>query len=116
MSNLTQNHSARQNPPVRCMTWPRAFGANRIALMSAKQNILGKLRHSPDGHLHRCLTITDEALNTQSSYTLPPNNASPQLRKLMEAVHTEIHLTRGAEWLVPLLAQLLAERELRPAC
>jgi len=52
----------------------------------------------------------DETLVTQI-YTYPPEQRIAQLRKLMEAVHTEIHLTRSAEW-PALLAQLLQKREL----
>ena len=77
--------------------------------MSAKQNILGKLRHSLTGTTPVPDNF-DETLVTQI-YTYPPEQRIAQLRKLMEAVHTEIHLTRSAEW-PALLAQLLQKREL----
>jgi len=77
--------------------------------MSAKQNILGKLRKSLTG----TTPITDDFdvdLVTQP-YTYTAKQRIPQLRKLMEAVHTEIHLTSGEEW-PALLAQLLRDRQL----
>ncbi|WP_460107621.1 LutC/YkgG family protein [Pseudomonas sp. S3_H04] len=77
--------------------------------MSAKQNILGKLRKSLTG----TTPITDDFdvdLVTQP-YTYSAEQRIPQLRKLMEAVHTEIHLTSDAEW-PALLAQLLRDRQL----
>jgi L-lactate dehydrogenase complex protein LldG len=77
--------------------------------MSAKQNILAKLRKSLTG----ATPIADEFdvdLVTQP-YTYSAEQRIPQLRKLMEAVHTEIHLTTGADW-PALLAQLLRDRQL----
>ena len=77
--------------------------------MSAKQNILAKLRKSLTG----ATPIADDFdvdLVTQP-YTYSAEQRIPQLRKLMEAVHTEIHLTSGAEW-PALLAQLLRDRQL----
>lgn len=77
--------------------------------MSAKQNILAKLRKSLTG----TTPITDDFdvdLVTQP-YTYSAEQRIPQLRKLMEAVHTEIHLTTGADW-PALLAQLLRDRQL----
>ncbi|MBK5340426.1 lactate utilization protein [Pseudomonas sp. TH49] len=77
--------------------------------MSAKQNILAKLRKSLTG----ATPIPDDFdvdLVTQP-YTYSAEQRIPQLRKLMEAVHTEIHLTTGAEW-PALLAQLLRDRQL----
>ncbi|HEX4549968.1 lactate utilization protein C [Pseudomonas sp.] len=77
--------------------------------MSAKQNILAKLRKSLTG----ATPIADDFdvdLVTQP-YTYSAEQRIPQLRKLMEAVHTEIHLTTGADWPV-LLAQLLRDRQL----
>ena len=72
--------------------------------MSAKQNILAKLRKSLTG----ATPIADDFdvdLVTQP-YTYSAEQRIPQLRKLMEAVHTEIHLTSGEGW-PALLAQLL---------
>ncbi|MBP5966745.1 MULTISPECIES: LutC/YkgG family protein [Pseudomonas] len=77
--------------------------------MSAKQNILGKLRKSLIG----ATPIADDfdvELVTQP-YTYSAEQRIPQLRKLMEAVHTEIHLTCDEEW-PALLAQLLHDRQL----
>lgn len=77
--------------------------------MSAKHNILGKLRKSLTG----TTPIADDFdvdLVTQP-YTYSAEQRIPQLRKLMEAVHTEIHLTSGEEW-PALLAQLLRDRQL----
>lgn len=77
--------------------------------MNAKQNILGKLRKSLTGTTP-IIDDFDVDLVTQP-YTYSPEQRIPQLRKLMEAVHTEIHLTSGAEW-PALLAQLLRDRQL----
>ena len=77
--------------------------------MSAKQNILGKLRKSLTDTTPIADTF-DVDLVTQP-YTYSAEQRIPQLRKLMEAVHTEIHLTSGAEW-PALLAQLLRDRQL----
>ena len=59
--------------------------------MSAKQNILGKLRKSLIG----ATPIADDfdvELVTQP-YTYSADQRIPQLRKLIEAVNNEIHLT-----------------------
>jgi len=77
--------------------------------MSAKQNILAKLRHSLTGTTPVADNF-DEALVTEP-YTYSPEQRIAQLRKLMEAVHTEIHLSTGANW-PELLAQLLKDRQL----
>ncbi|QQZ42893.1 lactate utilization protein [Pseudomonas sp. SK3(2021)] len=77
--------------------------------MSAKQNILGKLRSSLAGTTP-IVDNFDEALVTEP-YTYPPEQRIPQLRKQMEAVHTEIHQTTGQDW-PALLARLLGERQL----
>ncbi|ROL64351.1 lactate utilization protein B/C [Pseudomonas chlororaphis] len=77
--------------------------------MSAKQNILAKLRTSLTGTTP-IVDNFDEALVTEP-YTYTAEQRIPQLRKLMEAVHTEIHLTTGDHW-PTLLAQLLNERQL----
>ena len=77
--------------------------------MSAKQNILGKLRNSLTGTTP-IVDNFDEALVTEP-YTYSPEQRIPQLRKQMEAVHTEIHQTTGQDW-PALLARLLGERQL----
>ena len=77
--------------------------------MSARQNILGKLRNSLTG----TTPVPDEfdVELVTAPYTYSAEQRIPQLRKLMEAVHTEIHLTSGADW-PTLLAQLLKDRQL----
>ncbi|EJL08349.1 LutC/YkgG family protein [Pseudomonas chlororaphis] len=77
--------------------------------MSAKQNILGKLRSSLNGTTP-IVDNFDEALVTEP-YTYTPEQRIPQLRKQMEAVHTEIHQTTAQDW-PALLARLLGERQL----
>ncbi|WP_210642781.1 lactate utilization protein [Pseudomonas sp. Tri1] len=77
--------------------------------MSAKNNILAKLRKSLTGATPVADNF-DVELVTQT-YRYAPEQCIPQLRKLMEAVHTEIHLTSGEGW-PALLAQLLRDRQL----
>lgn len=77
--------------------------------MSAKQNILGKLRKSLTGATPIADNFDVDLVTLP--YTYSAEQRIPQLRKLMEAVHTEIHLTSGAEW-PALLAQLLRDRQL----
>ena len=77
--------------------------------MSAKQNILGKLRKSLTGTTPIADNF-DVELVTQP-YTYSAEQRIPQLRKLMEAVHTEIHLSTAEDW-PALLGQLLRDRQL----
>ncbi|WP_053145635.1 lactate utilization protein C [Pseudomonas sp. WP18] len=77
--------------------------------MSAKENILAKLRKSLTGTTSVADNF-DVDLVTQT-YRYASEERIPQLRKLMEAVHTEIHLTRAEDW-PALLAQLLRDRQL----
>lgn len=77
--------------------------------MSSKQNILNKLRKSLTGTTPVADNF-DEALVTEP-WTYPPQQRIAQLRKQMEAVHTEIHLTSEQAW-PALLAQLLRDRQL----
>ncbi|MDO7897304.1 LutC/YkgG family protein [Pseudomonas citrulli] len=77
--------------------------------MSAKANILAKLRNSLTGTTPVADNY-DVDLVTQT-YRYTREERIPQLRKLMEAVHTEIHLTTGEDW-PALLAQLLRDRQL----
>lgn len=77
--------------------------------MSAKQNILAKLRNSLTGTTPVADNFDVELVTEPYTYT--PEQRIPQLRKLMEAVHTEIHLTSGEGW-PELLAQLLQDRQL----
>ncbi|EJN28569.1 hypothetical protein PMI36_00180 [Pseudomonas sp. GM79] len=77
--------------------------------MSAKQNILAKLRTSLTGTTPVPDNFDVELVTEPYTYT--PEQRIPQLRKLMEAVHTEIHLTSGEGW-PQLLAKLLQDRQL----
>ncbi|KNH48215.1 LutC/YkgG family protein [Pseudomonas lini] len=77
--------------------------------MSAKQNILAKLRNSLTGTTPVPDNFDVELVTEPYTYT--QEQRIPQLRKLMEAVHTEIHLTSGEGW-PELLAQLLQDRQL----
>ena len=77
--------------------------------MSAKQNILNKLRKSLTGTTPVPDNF-DEVLVTEP-WTYTPEQRIPQLRKLMEAVHTEIHLSTEQGW-PALLAQLVTDRQL----
>lgn len=95
--------------PVLARPGPRASGQTGRTSMSAKQNILGKLRNSLTGTTP-IVDNFDEALVTEP-YTYSPEQRIPQLRKQMEAVHTEIHQTTGQDW-PALLARLLGERQL----
>ncbi|WP_137820317.1 lactate utilization protein C [Pseudomonas sp. 2FG] len=77
--------------------------------MSAKTNILAKLRNSLSGTTPLADDF-DESLVTQP-WRYPPEQRIARLRELMEAVHTEIHLTGSAAW-PALLQRLLVERGL----
>ena len=77
--------------------------------MSAKQNILNKLRKSLTGTTPVADNF-DEVLVTEP-WTYTQEQRIPQLRKLMEAVHTEIHLSTEQGW-PALLAQLVTDRQL----
>ena len=74
--------------------------------MSAKTNILAKLRNSLEG-TQPLADDFDEALVTEP-WRYAPDQRVPRLRQLMEAVHTETHLTTLAAW-PALLERLLAE-------
>lgn len=77
--------------------------------MSAKQNILTKLRKSLTGTTPVPDEFDVELVTVPYTYTA--EQRIPQLRKLMEAVHTEIHLTSGEGW-PELLAHLLRDRQI----
>lgn len=77
--------------------------------MSAKTNILAKLRNSLEG-TQPLADDFDEALVTEP-WRYAPEQRVPRLRQLMEAVHTETHLTTLAAW-PALLERLLAEKQL----
>lgn len=77
--------------------------------MSAKANILAKLRRSLEG-TRPLADDYDVALVTEP-WRYPAGERVNRLRQLMEAVHTETHLTSAAEW-PALVEKLLAERQL----
>lgn len=77
--------------------------------MSAKANILAKLRNSLAG-TQPLVDDFDEALVTEP-WRYAPEQRVPRLRQLMEAVHTETHLTTLADW-PALLERLLTEKQL----
>lgn len=77
--------------------------------MSAKHNILGKLRRSLEG-TRPIADQFNEALVTEP-WTYPPEQRVARLRQLMEAVHTEIHLCSEQTW-PQRLAELVHERQL----
>ena len=77
--------------------------------MSARDNILAKLRGSLQG-TQPLADDFDEALVTEP-WRYPPEERIARLRTLMETVHTETHLTTTADW-PALVERLLAERGL----
>ena len=76
--------------------------------MSAKANILAKLKKSLEGTTP-IVDDYDVSLVTQP-WSYAPEQRIARLRQLMEAVHTEIHLTTDAGW-PTLLEQLLHDRQ-----
>jgi L-lactate dehydrogenase complex protein LldG len=77
--------------------------------MSARAKILSKLRHSLAGTTPLADDF-DETLVTEP-WRYPPEQRIARLRQLMEAVHTEIHLTSTRDW-PALLERLLHDRQL----
>lgn len=77
--------------------------------MTAKANILARLRRSLQG-TQPLADDYDVGLVT-APWTYPQAERVARLRQLMEAVHTETHLTTSAGW-PALLQQLLTERQL----
>ncbi|HTO20121.1 MAG TPA: lactate utilization protein C [Pseudomonas sp.] len=77
--------------------------------MSAKANILAKLRNSLAG-TQPIADDFDVALVTEP-WRYPAEQRVARLRQLMEAVHTETHLTTLAAW-PALLERLLTEKQL----
>lgn len=77
--------------------------------MSARDNILAKLRGSLQG-TQPLADNFDEALVTEP-WRYPPEERISRLRTLMETVHTETHLTTTADW-PTLVERVLAERGL----
>lgn len=77
--------------------------------MSARDNILAKLRGSLQG-TQPLTDDFDEVLVTEP-WRYPPEERIARLRTLMETVHTETHLTTTADW-PALVERLLSERGL----
>lgn len=77
--------------------------------MSARDNILAKLRGSLQG-TQPLADNFDEALVTEP-WRYPPTERVARLRTLMEMVHTETHLTTTADWPAR-VERVLAERGL----
>lgn len=77
--------------------------------MSARENILNKLRHSLTGATPIADTFDEDLVTTPWSYA--PELRIAQLHKLMEAVHTEIHLSTESAW-PELLGKLVSDRQL----
>ncbi|WP_295516821.1 lactate utilization protein C [uncultured Pseudomonas sp.] len=77
--------------------------------MSARDNILAKLRGSLQG-TQPLADNFDEALVTEP-WRYPTKERVARLRTLMETVHTETHLTTTADW-PALVERVLAERGL----
>ena len=77
--------------------------------MSAKANILAKLRTSLAG-TQPLVDDFDEALVTEP-WSYPVEQRVDRLRQLMEAVHTETHLATTTTW-PALLEKLLADKQL----
>lgn len=75
--------------------------------MSARSNILDKLRTSLAGTLPRPDEF-DESLVT-APWRYPPQERVARLRTLMEAVRTEVHEVGQSDW-PAVVAQLLAQR------
>src|SRR3546814_442934 len=92
--------------PLAARAGPRAPGGQA---MSAKANILAKLKKSLEGTTP-IVDDYDVSLVTQP-WSYAPEQRIARLRQLMEAVHTEIHLTTDADW-PALLEQLLHDRQL----
>jgi L-lactate dehydrogenase complex protein LldG len=77
--------------------------------MSTKANILAKLRNSLAG-TQPLVDDFDEALVTEP-WSYPAEQRTERLRQLMEAVHTETHLTTTDAW-PALLEKLLTDKQL----
>jgi L-lactate dehydrogenase complex protein LldG len=77
--------------------------------MSTKANILAKLRNSLAG-TQPLIDDFDEALVTEP-WSYPAEQRTERLRQLMEAVHTETHLTTTDAW-PALLEKLLTDKQL----
>src|SRR5690606_32757237 len=77
--------------------------------MTATDTILAKLKITLEGTLPLA-SDSCESLVTQP-WCYPHEQRFARLRQLMEAVHTEIHLTSDAAW-PELLQQLLHDRQL----
>lgn len=77
--------------------------------MSARGNILGKLRDSLAGTTPRPDEFDEQLVTKPWRYA--PGDRLARLRSLMEAVHTEVHQCRSDNW-PELVAELLNKRNL----
>lgn len=77
--------------------------------MSARGNILGKLRDSLAGTTPRPDEFDEQLVTKPWRYA--PEDRLARLRSLMEAVHTEVHQCRSDDW-QELVAELLNKRNL----
>lgn len=75
--------------------------------MSARDNILARLRQSLEGTTPIAPNF-DPALVTEP-WQYPPDERVSRLKTLMEAVHTQVHLSRTGQW-PALLVELLETR------
>ncbi len=78
--------------------------------MTARANILGKLRNSLAGTTPRPDEFDEGQVTRPWRYT--PEDRVTRLRSLMEAVHTEVHQCHSDSW-PDLVTQLLNKRNLR---
>ncbi len=77
--------------------------------MSARANILGKLRRSLEGTTPRPDEFNERLVTEPWRYA--PEDRIARLRSLMEVVHTEVHPCSSGNW-PALVADLLARRNL----
>lgn len=77
--------------------------------MSARQNILARLRGSLEGTQPIADNFNEALVSEPWSY--PAGQRIARLRQLMEVVHTEVHLCRERDW-PEQLARLVSERQL----
>ncbi|MBD3656955.1 MULTISPECIES: LutC/YkgG family protein [Marinobacter] len=77
--------------------------------MTARSNILGKLRNSLAGTTPRPDEFDEQLVTRPWQY--PPAARVERLRSLMEAVHTEVHQVSATDW-PALVADLLNRRNL----
>ena len=77
--------------------------------MSAREKILASLRQSLEGT--QPLADPFDASLVDKPWRYKPEERITRLKELMTAVHSEVHLTRSAEW-PQLLHELLTQRQI----